>query len=321
MNDLPAENQTPQRISLGLNGPKTSLLGIGAWQWGDQRIWGYGKGEYTDQDLEESFQASLAAGVNFFDTAELYGRGRSETLLGQFARPVARDQLVIATKFFPFPWRIRQASLRQALERSLKRLGMEKVDLYQVHFPFPPMPVEHWAAGLADVVEAGLTRSVGVSNYNPDQMNRAFDILAKRGVPLASNQVRYSLLDRRPEKSGLLNICKELGITLIAYSPLAQGMLSGKYSSENPPSGVRRRSYARILPQLPPLINTLREIGELHGGKTPSQVSLNWLICKGSLPIPGVKNVRQVKDNLGALGWRLTELEVARLDEVSSKII
>jgi aryl-alcohol dehydrogenase-like predicted oxidoreductase len=317
MSEETIQKTKPQRITLGLNGPSISPLGIGTWQWGDKMIWEYGKGGYSDADLEESFQVSLDAGINFFDTAEVYGQGRSETLLGQALRSVPVGSVVVATKFMPLPWRLPRSSLKHALERSLERLGLEKVDLYQVHFPLPPMSIEYWAEGLAEVVEAGLTRAVGVSNHNPGQMSRAFDQLSKHGIHLASNQVRYSLLDRGPEKSGLLRVCQALGVTLIAYSPLAQGMLTGKYGPSHPPSGQRKLIYRGVLADLPELTGALREIGQAHGDKTPAQVALNWLICKGTVPIPGAKNAHQASENAGALGWELSEAEVAQLDELS----
>ncbi|HVN53699.1 MAG TPA: aldo/keto reductase [Anaerolineaceae bacterium] len=308
-----------ERISLGINGPQISPLGTGTMQWGDRQIWEYGKGGYTDEDIHQSFLASLEKGINFFDTAEVYGRGLSETFLGRFVNALEdREQVVVATKFMPLPWRVRRSSLVKALRRSLNRLGLKRVDLYQIHWPFPPMPVEHWAAGLADAVEDGLTRTVGVSNFNPSQMNRAYETLSQHGVLLTSNQVCYSLLDRGPEKSGLMHVCKELGITLIAYSPLARGMLTGKYCPENPPGGVRRLMYAGALQRLSGLIAVLSQMGEAHGGKTPAQVSLNWLICKGAVPIPGAKTARQIEENVGALGWRLSADEVAELDEISA---
>jgi aryl-alcohol dehydrogenase-like predicted oxidoreductase len=178
---------------------------------------------------------------------------------------------------------------------------------------------------LADAVEVGLTRTVGISNFSPGQTIRAHAALARRGVPLASNQVEYSLLDRKPETSGLIKVCRDLGVTVIAYSPIAKGMLSGKYTPDNVPTGLRRRMYNRdYLVKIQPLIDLLREIGQAHGdansAKTPSQVSLNWLICKGAVPIPGAKNLRQAEENFGAVGWRLTDEEVARLDEVSDKV-
>ena len=307
-------------IPLGKTALRVPPLGIGAWQWGDRLMWDYGKGGYTDADIRAVFDAAVAGGVRFFDTAEVYGMGRSETLLGQFVRE-SGEEVTTATKFMPFPWRLHRSRLLAALKRSLKRLGLERVDLYQVHFPLPPLPVEQWAESLADAVEAGLTRAVGVSNFSAAQMGRAFNALAARGVPLASNQIEYSLLHREPERNGQLQTARDLGVAIIAYSPLAKGILTGKYTPESPPPGARGRIYRRErLQQVQPLIALLREIGAAHGGKSPAQVALNWTICKGTIPIPGAKNVRQLESNLGALGWRLTDDEVAALDEASAAL-
>ena len=309
---------TSETISLGKTDVRVPPLGAGTWQWGDSMFWGYGKG-YAEEEIKAAFDASLAAGVAFFDTAEIYGQGRSERFLGRFiggngARPV------VATKFMPLPWRLGKGALLSALRGSLARLGLAQVDLYQIHWPMAPTPVEVWADALADAMAAGLTRAVGVSNYSADQMRRAHAVLAKRGVPLASNQVEYSLLHRAPEQNGLLQACQELGVTLIAYSPLAKGVLTGKYSAANPLPGFRGRRYrGEFLANVQPLIGRLREIGEVHGGKAPSQVALNWLICKGAVPIPGAKNARQAEANAGALGWRLTPDEVAVLDDASAR--
>lgn len=298
---------------LGTSDVTIAPLGLGAWAWGDTMFWGYGR-DYGEADVRAAFDASLAAGINFIDTAEGYGRGTSERLVGRFVRAAGRP-LIVATKFMPLPWRWRKGSLVQALRRSLDRLGMQQVDLYQIHWPFPPIPIDQWVDALADAVEAGLTRAVGVSNYSVDQMRRAHAVLAKRGVPLAANQVEYSLLHRDPERNGLLAACKELDVTLIAYSPITKGVLSGKYTPQNPPPGVRGLRYgAQRLAALQPLVGLLSEIGEAHNGKTPVQVALNWTMCKGTLPIPGAKNARQAEENAGALGWRLTADEVARLD-------
>ena len=256
--------------------------------------------------------------MNLVDTAEVYGSGRSETLLGQFLKTTSQPVLV-ATKFMPFPWRMGKRTFRNALQRSLERLGISKVDLYQVHFPFPPFPVETWAEALAEAVKAGWTRSVGVSNYDKNQMQRTYTVLSKYDIPLASNQVEYHLLDRKVEKNGLLDRCKEMGIRLIAYSPLAKGLLTGKYTSENPPPGARGRNSGGILKELQPFIALMTEIGSGHGEKTSGQVALNWVICKGALPIPGAKTARQAGENVGALGWRLTEAEIRALDEASDK--
>ncbi len=299
-------------VELGRSGIRVSPVGIGTWAWGDRLVWGYGR-SYTDADLREAFQAAVGAGLTFFDTAEIYGWGRAERLLGEFMGGGAG--VTVATKYLPFPWRLSRASLLKALRASLRRLGLRQVDLYQIHWPYPPLPVETWAEALADAVEAGLTRAVGVSNFSAPQMRRAYETLARRGIPLASNQVEYSLLHRRPERDGVMAACRELGVTLIAYSPLAMGVLSGKYSPERPPPGLRGRRYSpTVLKRLQPLLGLLREIGQAHGGKTPSQVALNWVLAKGALPIPGAKSARQVRENAGALGWQLAPDEVAALD-------
>ncbi|MEK7326655.1 MAG: aldo/keto reductase [Chloroflexota bacterium] len=307
-------------IHLGQTNLRISALGIGAWQWGDRFFWGYGQ-SYTDADLQAAFAETLNAGINFIDTAELYGPWTSERKLGEFIRTSAtREKVVVATKFFPFPWRLRRGDLVRALRQSLKRLGLPQVDLYQTHRPSPPVPVETWMEAMADAVGDGLTRSVGVSNYSADQMKRSHDTLARRGIPLASNQVEYSLLNRLPERNGVLATCRELSVTLIAYSPIAKGILSGKYTPGRLPPGLRAMRYNReYLARVQPLIGLVKEIGEAHG-KTPSQVALNWLICKGAVPIPGAKNVRQAQENAGALGWRLSESEIAALDKASDSV-
>ncbi len=313
-----------ERTTLGTTALRISPLGLGTWQWGDRVMWSYSK-THTDSDLSDAFQASLDAGINFFDTAEVYGKGRSEQLLGELMEQRrnlgATQPLVVATKFMPTPLRLRKRALLAALRASLDRLRLERTDLYQIHWPFPPRSIETWAGGLADAVEAGLATAVGVSNYNLEQMSRAHDVLAKRGVPLASNQVEYNLLNRKVEHNGLLGRCRELGITLIAYSPLGRGLLTGKYTPESRPAGLRGLLARRKrLASIQPLIERMRSIGQERGEKSPSQVALNWLLVKGAVPIPGAKNGRQAEDNAAALGWRLSEDEVAALDEASGKL-
>ena len=225
------------------------------------------------------------------------------------------------TKYAPFPWRFGRKSVVNALRRSVQRLGLEQVHLYMIHWPYTLTSIETLMAGLADAVEAGLTKTVGVSNFNPSQMQQAHDFLAERGIPLATNQVAFSLLKRDPETNGLLDLCRQLKVTLVAYGPLATGMLTGKYTPEQPPTGflgLRHRKSDMI--RLQSLIELMREIGEAHGGKTVGQVALNWTIAKGALPIPGAKNARQVEENIGALGWSLTEDEMASLDAAAQKV-
>ena len=312
-------------IKLGRSDILISPMGVGTWAWGDNLIWGYGKGDYTDADLRDAFEISLEAGINFFDTAEVYGFGRSEKILGGFLKTEAVSKekpIIVATKFFPFPFRLNRQCLQKALRRSLIRLELNSVDLYQVHWPLPPIPIETWMEGLAQAISLGLTRTAGVSNFNSQQMHRAHTALAQRGIQMVSNQVKYSLLDRQVERNGLMALCQELGVPLIAYSPLEMGMLTGKYTPSNRPRGNRRQRYSSTyLEQIQPLINLMREIGQSYAGKTPAQVALNWTICKGTVPIPGAKNKSQAQENIGALGWQLTKQELISLEEAATKTI
>jgi len=301
------------QISLGKTDVLISPLGIGTWSWGDNLFWGYGQ-DYRDPDLAAAFQTSVEQGITFFDTAEVYGFGQSETLLGGFAQTY-RDQVQLATKIMPFPWRLGAKATRKALDASLKRLRIPECDLYQIHWPLPPMSIEVWMEWLAPLVQSGMTKAVGVSNYSTSQLRRAHQALAQYGIPLASNQVQYSLLCRDPEINGVLAACRELGVTLIAYSPLGMGLLTGKYTPSNLPPGPRGWQAATKLQKLQPLLKRLQELAE-HHDKTSAQVALNWLLCQGVVPIPGAKNARQACENAGALGWRLTLSEVQSLANI-----
>lgn len=305
-----------ERISLGPGGVAVAPLGVGTWTWGEKRFWGYGQA-FGRAEVAAAFDASVAAGLDFFDTAEIYGSGESERLLGQFIRERGA-KVVVATKFAPYPWRFGVRTLRRALAASLRRLGMARVDLYQIHFPYTLLSQRGMLDALADAVADGEIGAVGVSNYSARQMLRAHEILARRGVPLASNQVQYSLFYRRPESDGTLAACRATGATLIAYSPLAQGLVTGKYG----PGGRRPRDFRRYtasfgeanLRAAVPVVELLRAIGQAHGGKTPAQVALNWLIARDVLPIPGAKDASQATANAGALGWSLSGEEVVAID-------
>ena len=212
-------------------------MGMGAWQWGDRMVWQYGQG-YNDEDIHQAFLAATGEGIRFIDTAEVYGSGRSERMTGKFLKE-AEQPILIATKFFPLPWRLTRNSIPAALKASLERLQLEIVDLYQIHWPTPLLSVEHMMEGMIECVNRGWTRTVGVSNFNQTQMLRAYSTLERNSISLAANQVHYSLLNRDVEKNGLMARCKELGVRLIAYSPLEMGLLTGKYTSKNPPPGNR----------------------------------------------------------------------------------
>lgn len=296
-------------------------MGLGTWAWGDKLFWNYGS-DYGDAELRSAFQAAISAGITLFDTAEVYGLGKSEELLGQFARETT-EPIVIATKFAPLPWRFQQQAVADALTASLKRLNVARVDLYQVHWPFELfLTPEILMDALADEYEQGRIGAVGVSNYDANQLRTAHRLLAARGVPLAVNQVRYSLLTREIETNGVLVAARELGVTILAYSPLAQGLLTGRYTPQNPPTGARswdRRFSAEGLAKIAPTIELLTSIGrELD--KTPAQVALNWLLAQPNVvPIPGVKTAAQVLQNAGALGWELSAEAVKQLSLVASR--
>jgi aryl-alcohol dehydrogenase-like predicted oxidoreductase len=175
---------------------------------------------------------------------------------------------------------------------------------------------------MAEAQQAGLVEAIGVSNYDRGQTQRAYDTLQREGLHLAANQVEYHLLDRHIETSGLLQQCRDMGVKIIAYSPLAQGVLSGKYTAENLPPGFRGQKYNRkTLEAAKPLIGLMKKIGADHGSKNAAQVAINWCICKGTLPIPGAKNLQQAEQNCAAAGWRLTEAEMEQLDEISTRVL
>ncbi|MBX9253327.1 aldo/keto reductase [Desmonostoc muscorum CCALA 125] len=310
-----------ENITLGQNGPVVTPLCIGTWAWGDKLFWNYGN-DYGPEQLKEAFTAALQAGVNFFDTAEVYGMGLSEKFLGQFMQQT-QQPVQIATKFGPLPWRFTGQSVSDALTQSLKRLQVEQIALYQVHWPFAFfLSQKTLMNALADEVKRGRIAAVGVSNYSAEQMRDAHQILADRGVPLAVNQVRYSLLSRQIESKGIVATARELGVTLLAYSPLAQGLLTGKYTIDSAeiPTGARKidpRFNKEGLQKIAPVISLLRSFGEKYD-RTPAQVALNWLISQGNvIPIAGVKTAEHVRQNAGALGWKLNEDEIQELEKVS----
>ena len=219
-------------------------LGVGTWAWGDRSTWGMGGYDagLSEATIAAAWTTSIEAGVTLFDTAEVYGDGESERIIGRLlaAEPTSRSRVVIATKFMPAPWKLRVGpALRAATLASLDRLGIERIDLYQIHGPVSLRGHGGLADALAAVHAEGLVGAVGVSNYSEREMRSMHRELAERGVPLASNQIECSLLRRRPETSGLLRACAELGVVALAYSPIGQGRLTGKYSAANPPPGRR----------------------------------------------------------------------------------
>ena len=328
------------RRKLGASGLTVSAQGVGTMSWGPSRMWGYGD-THTEEDVRAAFGTCLDAGVDFFDTAEGYGKGESERLLGAVAREDGRP-VVLATKFRPRMSRFSADSLLPALQASLERLGTQTVDLYQIHTPVPHIKVEDLMDVMAKAVHSGRIRAVGVSNYSAALMRRAHARLAEHGIPLASNEVHFSLLHRNPERNGVLETCHELDVALIAASPMEMGVLTGKYRTGNArmplsrrmvmlltgldPSGDakgRKRLTAGARPlrsaAVEPVLDVLEDVADTRG-TTPQAIALNWLLSVHELvvPIPGAKNKRQAESNLAALGWRLSGDEFDLISEAAA---
>ena len=296
-------------MQLGASGIRVAPLGLGAMSWANRSPMGYGGADSPAAEAR-ALEVSLAAGVTLVDTAEAYGRGRSERRVGELIRGHA--EIVVATKYAPYPFR-RAEALPRALQHSLARLG--RIDLYQIHWKPRFAAVPSLLRLVATAHHEGQIRAIGVSNFTAGELRAAHTALADHGIPLAANQVQYSLVHRDPETNGVLETCRELGVALIAYSPLGMGVLTGKYGPGRSPGGIRRlvpHFRTRRLAALEPLLALLREIADHHGA-TPSQVALRWLIEHGALPIPGAKNAQQAAANAGALRLSLDPAETEAL--------
>ncbi len=302
-------------------------MGCGTWAWGNRLLWGYEPS--MDSQLQEVFNLCVSNGVTLFDTGDSYGtgrlNGRSEILLGKFARAyqgVNQENICLATKLAPYPWRLTRSSMVAAGKASATRLG-RNIDLVQMHWSTANyFPWQEWQLldGLADLYEQGSVKGVGLSNYGSKRLRQVYKKLRDRGVPILTLQVQYSLLSTYPvTELGVKDVCDELGIKLIAYSPLCLGILTGKYSPENLPKGLRGLLFKQLLSGAKSLLACLSEIAQFRH-KTMSQVAINWCICKGTIPIPGAKNPEQAKQNIGALGWQLEAGEVAQLDRAAAKV-
>jgi aryl-alcohol dehydrogenase-like predicted oxidoreductase len=296
-------------------------LGVGTWAWGDKATWGMGgyDTDLSEDTIRDAWQASVDGGATFFDTAEVYGDGESERIIGRLLAedPERAAKVQLATKFMPMPWKLNvKTALLDALKASLDRLGRESVELYQLHGPVSLRGKGALAEALAAAHSEGLVKAVGVSNYSAKETRSIHGELAKQGVALATNQIEFSLLRRVPETGGLFATCAELSVLPLAYSPIGQGRLTGKYSASNPPPGKRGFSD-HPMEKVDEVVAELRRIGDAHDGRTPSQVALRWIMAKGAVPIPGAKTRDQAEQNAGALGWDLTTDDLAALDGVA----
>jgi len=271
-------------------------------------------------------KAALDGGINWFDTAEMYGAGVSEQSLAAGLKAAGKSDrdVLIATKWQPFLRTARNIGI--TIDDRLRFLSGYGIANYMVHQPYSFSSPEAEMNAMADLVEAGKIRSVGVSNFSPARMRRAHAALAKRGLPLAVNQVRYSLIHREIETNGILETAKELGVTIIAYTPVARGVLTGKYH-KNPEllakmSGLRKNMMKRDVERTRPLIAVMDEIANRRQ-VTIAQVALNWLIhFSGDIvvTIPGATKVGQARESAGAMQFVLSSEELARLDETSHQL-
>jgi len=289
-------------------------IALGAWSWGagaaggDQVFGNY----LFEEDLKPVFDAALKCGLNLWDTAAVYGEGTSERILGNFVKDVSREQVILSTKFTPQIASDSPEAMREMLDGSMKRLHTDVIDVYWIH---NPMDVERWTPMLIPLARSGQIKSIGVSNHNLAEIKRANEILGAAGLKVSAVQNHFSLLHRSSERAGILDYCKENGITFYAYMVLEQGALSGKYDTRHPfPEGSNRANcYGPILPQLEKLIEKLRQIGGKYNA-SPAQIATAWAIAKGTLPIIGVTKVEQVEDAAKAVEITLSAEEVSALE-------
>ena len=303
-------------------------IGFGTWAWGNQLLWGY-QPERDDPDLAATLSAAVQGGLTLVDTADSYGtgrlNGRSELLLGQFLRamdPAQSQQLKVATKLAPFPWRLGRDGFKRAFAASKKRLG-GRLDRIQLHWstaryaPWQELPL---LDGLGDLVEHGLVPELGLSNVGPKRLRFLHGHLLNRGIQLQSVQVQLSLLSPEPVLRGeLAAVCQELGIELLAYSPLALGILAIPPGVQAMPSTMlRSRLFRRLLPASEDLRSAMVEIAAQRSASVV-QVALNWCRAHGACPIPGLRRPSQAIDVAAALNWSLSATERQVLDQISQR--
>ncbi len=302
-------------VSLGRNGPKVSEIGIGMWQAGG-KAWGE---DVADLDCQSAMERAVQLGINLVDTAEGYGDGHSEEIVGEALREAGRDNVFIATKVAGE--HLRPKDVERACRESLKRIGVREIDLYQIHWPNPwsLTPLPETMRALEKLQRAGKIAHIGVSNFAVRDLEEARSALSRTDI--VSDQVQYSLLHREPE-AGLTAYAKREGIALLAWSPIAKGILAGSYGPTKRPTDRVRSDETLFRPQnlkeVAPVVALLRQMAEAHD-KTPAQVALRWLADRpGVIPIPGAKRPAQAEENAGAAGWSLSRAERAALDRTSA---
>ena len=319
-----------RKVRLGGSDIEVSPIGLGTWQFskGKGMVGSFWR-SLDAQTTKAVVKAAMDGGIDWFDTAEIYGNGASERSLAEAlsALGVAPGAVRIATKWWPLMRTA--ASIPATIAERRACLAPYPIDLYQIHQPYGLSSKDRQVSAMGELVEAGQVRAMGVSNFSAAQMEAAHALLAKRGLRLVSNQVRISLLDRSVERNGVLEAARRLGVTLIAYSPLAQGLLTGRYHDD--PSAIAKATRARrlmgslrpsYLARTSPLIDELKRVAAAHGA-TLSQVALSWLITRWGdtvVAIPGASRPSQAAEAAGALGLSLGAQEIQSLDEISLSV-
>jgi aryl-alcohol dehydrogenase-like predicted oxidoreductase len=311
---------------LGTSGLAVSPIGLGCMQFaggGMAAFWN----SLSQAEIDEIVRVSLEAGINWFDTAELYGFGRSERALSLALQRAGKKngEVIIATKWLPL---LRTASnIAKTFPSREKHLAPFEINLFQVHLPYSLSSVEAQMNAMADLMDAGKIKAVGVSNFSEKRMRHAQKALNARGYSLASNQVRYNLLDRRIENHGVLASAKELKISIIAYSPLAQGLLGGKYHRDpeaiSKLPSMRRRAFRAKIEKSRQMVETLMDIARAYG-VSASQVALNWLVNyhgDAVVVIPGATKIEQARQNCAALNFSLKQNEMDKIEQLSRGFI
>jgi myo-inositol catabolism protein IolS len=305
-------------VTLGRKGPRVSEIGIGMWQAGG-KSWG---ADVVDEDCQRAMERAIELDINLVDTAEAYGDGHSEEVVGRAIRAAGRDRVFLATKVSGEHLRARD--VERACRGSLKRLGVREIDLYQVHWPNPwdLSPIPETMKALERLQKQGRIRHIGVCNFDVRDLEEARASLSRADI--VSDQVQYSLLHREPE-TGLVPYARREGVALLAWSPIAKGVLAGTYSATKRPADPIRSDSDLFRPAslraATPLVSLIRGIARARG-KTPAQVALRWLADHpGVVPIPGVKRPAQTEENAGAAGWSLTRAERVRLDRTSAAVL
>lgn len=302
---------------MAIDNLKIPAVALGTWAWGDSGETGdgYFGSPMTQAGLEEVAEKAHAAGLTLWDTAIVYGMGRSETVLGEVLKRFARSDYQLSTKFTPQAAGAGDDPVADMLEQSLARLGTDYIDLYWIH---NPTDVARWTSHLIPLLKSGKVKHVGVSNHNLSEIKQANQILGEAGFRVEAIQNHYSLVYRSPEDAGILDFCRNQGIPFFAYMVLEQGALTGKYSPENPlPEGTNRaQAYNGMLPQLKALTDKLASVGQKQGAAAPD-VATAWAMAKGATPIIGVTRPHYIDGLVRATSITLSSDDIAGLEALA----